>query len=136
MEQVIIGKTFATLDKNYIMKINLVDTIGVNCTSIDDGQEFYNQIYPEIKAGRSVEVDFKGVESILTPFLRNSIGRILDFLGKEAVMERLILCNISQEHLKQVNNYIDRTDEEQTQSDSRESLMELFEEDELGDFGQ
>ncbi len=118
------------------MKINLANTIGINCSSIDDGQEFYNQIYPELKEGRSVEVDFQGVESILTPFLRNSIGRVLDYLGKEAVMERLILCNISQGQLKLVNNYIDRTDQEQTQSNSRESLMELFEEDELGDFGQ
>ena len=118
------------------MKIKLADTIGINCSSIDDGQEFYNLAYPELNEGRSVEVDFQGVKTILTPFLRNSIGRIMDFLGKEAVMERLILCNISQDQLKLVNNYIDRTDQEQIQSDSRESLMELFEEDELGDFGQ
>jgi len=115
------------------MKIKLVSIIGVHCSSIDDGQEFFNQIYPEFKEGRSVEVDFKGIESILTPFLRNSIGRLLDFLGKETVMERLILCNISHDQLKQINNYIDQTDQEQTQNDSRESLMELFEEDELGD---
>jgi len=115
------------------MKIKLVSTIGVHCSSIDDGQEFFNQIYPELKEGRSVEVDFTGVESILTPFLRNSIGRLLDYLGKETIMERLILCNISQEQLKQVNKYIDQTDQEQTQNESRESLMELFEEDELGD---
>ena len=57
----------------------------------------------------------------------------MDYLGKETVMERLILCNISQEQLQQVNKYIDQTDQEQTQNDSRESLMELFEEDELGD---
>ena len=85
------------------MKIKLVNTIGVHCSSIDDGQEFFNQIYPEFKEGRSVEVDFTEVESILTPFLRNSIGRLLDYLGKEAVMERLILCNISQDHLKPVS---------------------------------
>ena len=115
------------------MKIKLVSIIGVHCSSIDDGQEFFNQIYPELKEGRSVEVDFKGIESILTPFLRNSIGRLLDYLGKETVMERLILCNISQKQLQQVNKYIDQTDQEQTQNDSRESLMELFEEDELGD---
>ena len=117
------------------MKINLANTIGVNCSSIDDGQEFYNLISPEFKDGKSIEVDFKGVKVILTPFLHNSIGKLLNFYGKETVMERLILCNISQEQLKQVNNYIDRTDQEQTRSDSRESLMELFEEDELGDMG-
>jgi len=117
------------------MKISLVSTIGIHCSSIDDGQEFFNQIYPELKKGRSVEVDFNRVESILTPFLRNSIGRLLDYLGKETVMERLILCNISQEQLKQINNYIDRTNQEQIQNNSRESLMELFEEDEVGDSG-
>ena len=117
------------------MKINLVDSIGVNCSSIDDGREFFNLVYPELKEKKSVEVDFTGVKSILTPFLHNSIGKLLNFFAKETVMERLILCNISKEQLRQVNNYIDRTDQEQTQNDSREALMELFEEDELGDSG-
>ena len=51
------------------MKINLVDSIGVNCSSIDDGREFFNLVYPELKEKKSVEVDFTGVKSILTPFL-------------------------------------------------------------------
>ena len=117
------------------MKINLAESIGVNCSSIDDGREFFNRVYPALKEKRSVEVDFTGVKSILTPFLYHSIGKLLNFFAKETVMERLIFCNISQEQLKQVNNYIDRTDQEKTQSDSREALMELFEEDELGDSG-
>ena len=117
------------------MKINLAESIGVNCSSIDDGREFFNRIYPELAEKRSVEIEFKGVGSILTPFLHNSIGKLLNYFAKETVMERLIFCNISREHLKQVNNYIDRTDQEKTQSDSREALMELFEEDELGDSG-
>ena len=50
-------------------------------------------------------------------------------------MEKLILCNISRDHLKHINNYIDRTEQQQFQTDSRETLMELFEEDELGDSG-
>ena len=117
------------------MKINLVESIGVNCSSIDDGGEVFNRVYPELAEKRSVEIDFKGVECILTPFLHNSIGKLLNYFAKETVMERLIFCNISREQLKQVNNYIDRTDQEKTQSDSREALMELFEEDELGDSG-
>jgi hypothetical protein len=75
------------------------------------------------------------VKSILTPFLHNCIGKLLDEYQKETVMELLVLCNISTEQLKQVNLYIDRKDDEQNQSDSRNSMMELFEEDELGDTG-
>lgn len=117
------------------MNIKLANSIGAHCSSIDEGQMFFKQVYPEIKEGRSVRVDFEKVESLLTPFLHHSIGKLLEYFGKETVMEKLVLCNISQERLKQVNNYIDRTDQRQSQSDSREALMELFEEDELGDSG-
>ena len=117
------------------MNIKLVSFISAKCASIDDGQIFFKQVYPEIKEGRSVKIDFEGVELILTPFLHHSIGRLLEHFGKEAVMEKLILCNISRDHLKHVNNYIDRTEQQQFQTDSRETLMELFEEDELGDSG-
>ena len=71
---------------------------------------------------------------------------ILAFIFKEIIFDAILLapkdpnfltyrflCNISQEHLKHVNNYIDRTEQQQFQSDSRETLMELFEEDELGE---
>ena len=117
------------------MKINLASFISVQCASVDDGQVFFKKVYPEIKEGRSVKIDFEGVELILTPFLHHSIGRLLEYFGKETVMEKLILCNISRDHLKHVNNYIDRTEQQQFQTDSRETLMELFEEDELGDSG-
>ena len=117
------------------MKINLASFISTQCVSIDDGQMFFKQVYPEIKEGRSVQVDFGRVDMILTPFLHHSIGRLLEYFGKETVMEKLVLCNISRDHLKRVNNYIDRTEQQQFQSDSRETLMELFEEDELGDSG-
>ena len=117
------------------MNIKLSSFISTQCASIDDGQVFFKQVYPEIKEGRSVKVNFEGVELILTPFLHHSIGRLLEYFGKETVMEKLILCNISRDHLKHINNYIDRTEQQQFQTDSRETLMELFEEDELGDSG-
>ncbi len=117
------------------MKINLASFISAQCASVDDGQVFFKKVYPEIKEGRSVKIDFEGVELILTPFLHHSIGRLLEYFGKETVMEKLILCNISRDHLKHVNSYIDRTEQQQFQTDSRETLMELFEEAELGDSG-
>ena len=117
------------------MKINLVDAVSENCFSIDDGQILFDLIFPELKERRSVEIDFNGVKSVLTPFLHSSIGKLMESYAKETVMEKLVFCNISQEQLKQVNNYINRIDQEQLQSSSRDSLRELFEEDELGDIG-
>ena len=117
------------------MKINLADVVSENCFSIDDGQTLFDLVFPELKEGRSVEIAFNGVKSMLTPFLHSSIGHLMESFSKEIVMEKLVFCNISQEQLKQVNNYINRIDQEQLQSSSRDSLRELFEEDELGDIG-
>jgi len=117
------------------MKIRLSEHVGTHCASIDDGQKVYNLLASEFKKGNSVELDFQEVQSILTPFLHNCIGKLLNEYQKETVMERLVLCNLSAEHLKQVNLYIDQKDKEHFQNDSRNSLIELFEEDELGDIG-
>ncbi|MBC8288327.1 MAG: STAS-like domain-containing protein [Nitrospinae bacterium] len=117
------------------MKIRISEHVGTHCASIDDGQKLYRILAPEFQKGNSVELDFGEVQSILTPFLHNCIGRLLSEYQKETVMERLVLCNLSPEHLQLLNLYIDRKDEEQFQDDSRNSLRELFEEDELGDSG-
>ena len=85
------------------MKIKLAEIIGVNCSSVDDGNKLFCSVEPEFKKGNPVELDFEGVQSILTPFLHNSIGRLLYEYQKETVMERLILCNLSAELLKQLN---------------------------------
>ena len=117
------------------MKIRLSEQVGNQCSSIDDGQKVYSILASEFKKGNSVELDFQEVKSVLTPFLHNCIGKLLNVYEKETIMERLVLCNISAEHLKQVNLYIDRKEDEQFQSDSRNSMEELFAEDELGDSG-
>ena len=117
------------------MKIKILEHVGTQCASIDDGQNVYRMLAPEFHKGNLVELNFEGVESILTPFLHNSVGRLLGEYEKETVMERLVLCSLSAEQLKLLNSYIDRKDAEQFEDDSRTSLRELFEEDELGDMG-
>jgi hypothetical protein len=80
-------------------------------------------------------LDFSGVQSILTPFLHVSIGKLLDHFGKEAVMERLSICYIATELLPLVNNYIDHRDAENTDSMHRAMMEDMFDEDELADSG-
>lgn len=117
------------------MKVELVKLIGKNCESIDDGRKLHQVIHPEIVQGASVELDFAGVESIITPFLNASLGKLLDLFEKETLMQRLVLCHISEEHLKRVNEYIDRKDQQNLEATTRDLMVDLFEEDELSDSG-
>ena len=117
------------------MRVKLAQVIGKNCSSLDDGGKVYRLVFPEIKNGSAVELDFSEVQSVITPFLNASVGKLLEAFGRERVMEKLVLCNISAEHLSLVNRFIDRTYAEQNSANDRELLRAMFDEDDLGDSG-
>ena len=87
----------------------------------------------ELRNGRSLELDFTDVSSVITPFLNASLGKLLDLFEKETLMEKLILCHISADHLRRVNEFIDFKHKKNSEATTRELMQDLFEEDELGD---
>ena len=78
-------------------------------------------------------VDFKGVQTLFSPFLMGSMGKLLGNFEKETLMQRLEFCNISSDHLKTINEFIDRAEARSTEQGNLQTMKELFEEDELGD---
>ncbi|MDA0691231.1 MAG: STAS-like domain-containing protein [Nitrospinae bacterium] len=115
------------------MKIKMAELIGEKCESIDDGEKLYQLLIVELRNGRSVELDFTDVSSVITPFLNASLGKLLDLFEKETLMEKLILCHISADHLRRVNEFIDFKHKKNSEATTRELMQDLFEEDELGD---
>ncbi len=115
------------------MRVNLSDMIGDKLESLDDGGKLYQAIHKELQGGAQVELDFTGVRSIITPFLNASLGKLLDVFEKETLMEKLILCQISTDHLRRVNEFIDSKHQMNSEKTTLEMMKELFEEDDLGD---
>ena len=115
------------------MRVKIAELIGENCESIDDGGKLYQAIIEEIQKGVAVELDFTDVRSIITPFLNASIGNLLDLFEKETLMEKLVLCHISEDHLRRINEFIDFKHQMNSEKTSREMMKDLFEEDGLGD---
>jgi len=115
------------------MKIKMAELIGEKCESIDDGEKLYQLLIVELRNGRSVELDFIDVLSVITPFLNASLGKLLDLFEKETLMEKLIFCHISADHLRRVNEFIDFKHKKNSEATTRELMQDLFEEDELGD---
>jgi len=116
------------------MRVQLNETIGSECTSLDQGEKVYNLLLGELKQKKTVEVDFQGVQTLFSPFLMGSLGKLLGHFEKEILMERLAFCNISPDQLKTVNEFIDRADAQSTEQGDLQTMKELFEEDELGEF--
>ena len=116
------------------MRIQLIETIGSDCTSLDQGEKVYRLLLGELKDKKTVEVGFQGVETLFSPFLMGCMGKLLGHFEKEVLMQRLAFCNISPDHLKTVNAFIDRAEARSTEQGDLQTMKELFEEDELGDF--
>lgn len=59
------------------MKIEIHTLVGEDCITLEDGQKVYDQLLPELKAGRPVEVDFEGVAVFASPFFNAAFGQLL-----------------------------------------------------------
>lgn len=115
------------------MRIQLFETIGSECVSLDQGEKVYDLLLGELKEKNTVEVDFQGVQTLFSPFLMGCLGKLLGHFEKDVLMQRLAFCNISPDHLKAVNEFIDRAEARSTEQGDLQTMKELFEEDELGE---
>ncbi len=115
------------------LRVLLEEMVGKNCSSIDDGERILNLIRPELTKGFTVELDFEGVKLVLTPFLNTCFGKLLEQFGREITMTHVSMRNISGELLQRINNFINRKEEEFTQSRDRKLLQKIFDEDGLVD---
>ena len=115
------------------LRIYLGKVVGESCASIDDGDKVLQLVRPELVKGFQVEIDFKGVNLMLTPFLNACFGKLLEQFGREIVMTNISMRNISNELLQRINDFISRKEVEFTQSHDREMLQDIFDEDGLTD---
>ena len=116
-----------------VLRVFLEKTVGPNCSSIDDGGKVLGLIRPELMKGFTVELDFEGVNLVLTPFLNACLGKLMEELGSEVTMTHVSMRNISDELLQRINTFINRKEEEFTQSHDQKMLQEMFDEDGLVD---
>jgi hypothetical protein len=77
------------------MNYNVFEHIGAYCITLDDGQKVYAAIHPELKAHERVELDFRDVEIVASPFLNAAIGQLLRDLSPEALNTHLKISNLS-----------------------------------------
>jgi len=117
------------------LRVFLEKTVGPNCSSIDDGETILGLIRPELTKGYTVELDFKDVKLVLTPFLNACFGKLLEEFGSEVTMTHVSMRNISDELLQRINNFINRKEEEFIRNRDRTILQEMFDEDGLVDSG-
>lgn len=87
------------------MKLSVYALVGENCLTMEDGQKIYDLIYPELQAGRAVELDFDKAKVFASPFFNFSIGRLLKDIKPEGLNRLFKVTNlvpVGREVLKRV----------------------------------
>jgi hypothetical protein len=77
------------------MKCVIRETTGDDAITMDDGQEVYDRINPELIAGRAVELDFDGVAVFASPFFNAAIGQLLKDIDPDSLNRLLRIENLS-----------------------------------------
>jgi hypothetical protein len=77
------------------MKYKIYDLFGENCMSQLNGQQLYDSIYPQLKAGEIVELDFTEVRRFLSIFFNFAIGQLLRDIPVEELDRLLVISNLS-----------------------------------------
>ena len=76
------------------MRILVREIVGENAVTLDDGQNIFNQIRPELGRNGPVELDFTGVTVVSSPFFNAAIGQLLKDLPPDELDGQLKVENL------------------------------------------
>lgn len=104
------------------MKLCIYEQVGENCLTPEDGQKIYAIIYPELQAGREVELDFKETKVFASPFFNFSIGRLLKDLKPEDLNRLIKVTNLSPVGREVLKRVIENSKQYYSDENTRKAL--------------
>lgn len=88
------------MSEQRIHKIKVLSLLGHGtATSTDDGQELFRRINTAFEVGDIVELDFEGIELIISAFMNAAIGQLYSKYDSEFIRDHILLKNLSNEDL-------------------------------------
>ena len=76
------------------IELNIREELGSpSALTREQGEIIYSRIYPVLKSGGDVTLDFGEIESIITPFLNVAIGKLYKDFSSDQLNEHLQISN-------------------------------------------
>jgi hypothetical protein len=108
------------------LKFSLSTLIGENCITPDQGKLVYAKIYPELKEGRLVELDFAGVRIFASPFFNEAIGRLLSDIAGDSLNRSLNIQNLSAAGLDVLRHVIENSKQYYSSGETKTALDRIL----------
>ena len=94
------------------VEIRIIEIVGGGlCLASADGQKVYDAVAAALRAGRSVQLSFKGVEDLTSAFLNTAIGQLYSEFPEDEIRAKLSVVDASQDDLFLLKRVVDRAKE-------------------------
>lgn len=107
-------------------KMTIHSKLGENCITLDDGQLVYDVIYPELIAGKPVELDFDKVKIFASPFFNFAIGRLLKDIEPDVLNRLLVVKNLHADGMAVLKQVIENSKQYYRDGNIRKTLDEIM----------
>lgn len=109
------------------MKLMVYEIIhGEDAITMEDGRSVNNRIYPELKAGREVDLDFSGVSVFASPFFNTAIGQLLRDMSSDELNRLLKVSGLSAVGMNIMRQVITNAKRYYSEPDYRRVLTEVL----------
>jgi hypothetical protein len=108
------------------MTLAVHSLVGPVCMTLRDGEKVFEKIYPELKAGREVELDFSSVGVSTLPFFNAAIGRLLRDIRPDVLNENLHVTNLNDVAMTVLGRVIENSKEYYSNPALQEAVDEIL----------
>ncbi|MBN3944301.1 MAG: STAS-like domain-containing protein [Nostoc sp.] len=108
------------------MKYKVYELIGENCMSQKAGQQIYDLIYPQLQAGKPVELDFAGVRRFLSVFFNFAISQLLRDIKAEDLDRLLVVSNLNPVGQETYDNVFENAKRYYSDQQYRQAVNEMI----------
>ena len=112
------------------MKLEVKDIAGTNCITQEDGKALYVKIYPELKAGRPVELSFKDVRVFASPFFNAGIGQLLRDITPAALNQLLKVSDLPPNGVETLKKVIENSRQFYSSEKNQRAVAESLKQEE------
>jgi len=104
------------------------EIIGNFAIAFDDGQTLYNLIYPQLKKGDTVELDFENVKIFASAFFNYAIGQLLRDIEPDTLNRQLKFINLTAVGENTLRQVIKNAKRYYTEPQHKKAVDEVLEE--------
>lgn len=107
------------------IRIKVTDIVGSSfCVSSDDGNAVHEKLKQALATDRDVELDFIGIDMVISAFLNAAIGKLLQDHKPHQIHERVKFLNLSSDDQELIERVIENAQRYFENPDRFRALLE------------